>query len=109
MTIRALFLSFSLFLCITSAFAVDFNVKMSQYCRLPNGNFQAYSDNLVLDLIPENAASATKLNKLASIAKQTGNDVSFTVSGSVISEHTYPGPHGGPEDKVLGVMTYEVK
>ena len=109
MTTKSRLLFFSFFIIANSVFAVDFNVKMSQYCRYQNGNFQARSEDLTVDLIPVNTTSAAKLDKLATQAAQEGKDVSFQISGSVVSDKTYPGPHGSqPGVRVLEILTNNV-
>jgi hypothetical protein len=75
--------------------AANMSVKMAKNCRYPNGNFQAYSGAIQVDLVPADAAAQMTLDLLAKKAATTGGYVTFKVDGSILSDDTVIFPRIG--------------
>ncbi len=69
------------------------SIKMSKYCRLPDGNFQAFTKEGTVNLVPATDEVAEVLEMFADKAATEG-DVTFNVSASVLSTRTAQIPRG---------------
>jgi len=91
------------------SYAKDLAVQMSQYCRYPNGNFQAMTESASVDLVPGNPGVAQTLDKIASEAKQSNQWISFGVAGSVLDDTTVPGPGGSGTVHYIRMLVYGIR